>query len=244
MSAQPRQGKASDLIGAWGVFVKEAVTLLRSTRTILAAFLFLAVLCAVVYCAWPGGSMSATEWEDKSRGVFSSAWLGALLTLAFVAPVFAAGSFAGEREKRTLELLLSSPISPRAIWLGKLAAPVVVLWLFIALSAPVFLVWIGLPGVSLGELAFSAGFLACGAAAFTFVGLAAGIRLSSVRALMLAIPLSLIAAAYIWGLWAGSEGLPGGFTLLRLGFAMIFLLAPFLHPGGFPQRASVGHLDL
>jgi ABC-2 type transport system permease protein len=60
-------------------------------------------------------------------------WIGAVLTV-FMAPLFliipmmvaavlAADSFAGERERGTLEPLLYAPISSRDLWVAKLAAP-------------------------------------------------------------------------------------------------------------------------
>jgi ABC-2 type transport system permease protein len=51
------------------------------------------------------------------------------LPVFFVAPLVA-DSFAGERERRTLETLLASRLSDRAIVLGKIAAAVAVGWFF------------------------------------------------------------------------------------------------------------------
>ncbi len=61
----------------------------------------------------------------------TSAWPVGLWVFLTVIPsaLFSADSFAGERERQTLESLLATPISDRGILLGKIAAGVSVSWL-------------------------------------------------------------------------------------------------------------------
>ena len=77
-----------------------------------------------------------------------------------------ADSFAGERERKTLETLLSAPISPKALFWGKFLSVVTIPILFITLGQAVFLIqsklklgeafigWIH----SIGATAFISGF--------------------------------------------------------------------------------------
>jgi ABC-2 type transport system permease protein len=69
---------------------------------------------------------------------FNSAWpVGLWVFLSAIpAAIFSADSFAGERERQTLESLLATPLSDRGILLGKMAAGVMVAWLA-ALMIPV-----------------------------------------------------------------------------------------------------------
>lgn len=60
---------------------------------------------------------AGAEWVESPLYLFTWAWLPALL-----AGTPAADSFAGERERHTLETLLSSRLPDRAIFFGKLAA--------------------------------------------------------------------------------------------------------------------------
>jgi hypothetical protein len=58
------------------------------------------------------------------------------LQVAFLAPSATAGAISLEREKRTLELLVVTPISSIAIVLGKLLSALIYVWLLIAASIP------------------------------------------------------------------------------------------------------------
>ena len=49
--------------------------------------------------AWPGGSSTSSFW-------------GSSFSVALVAPTFAAGSITGEKERKTYEMLLASPLRP------------------------------------------------------------------------------------------------------------------------------------
>lgn len=75
----------------------------------------LVVLIAVIGIYLP--IEAGAEWVESPLYLFTWAWLPALL-----AGTPAADSFAGERERHTLETLLSSRLPDRAIIFGKLAA--------------------------------------------------------------------------------------------------------------------------
>jgi ABC-2 type transport system permease protein len=88
------------------------------------------------------------------------AWLASPLPAAFfiMMPPFigsgvVADSFAGERERKTLETLLASRLPDRAIFLGKVLSVVIYAWVFTALSFIVSLVSLNLakqtPGLAL-----------------------------------------------------------------------------------------------
>ncbi len=68
----------------------------------------------------------------------TTAWPVVMWVFLTVIPsaLFSAESFAGERERRTLESLLATPISDRGILLGKIGAAVSISWLA-SLAIPV-----------------------------------------------------------------------------------------------------------
>lgn len=66
---------------------------------------------------------SGAEWVNSSMNLVMWAWLPYLLVNSIVAD-----SFAGERERHTLETLLASRLSDRAILIGKIAASLLYGW--------------------------------------------------------------------------------------------------------------------
>ena len=69
-----------------------------------------------------------------------------------MAPSFAAGAITGEKERKSYEMLLASPLRPGAIVLGKLLASLSHLALLIFASLPIVMLCLPLGGVSLYEV--------------------------------------------------------------------------------------------
>lgn len=57
--------------------------------------------------------------------------------LVFIMPAVTAGSISGERERQTLELMLTTPMTPAQIVMGKLASALSTMFLLIVSSAPI-----------------------------------------------------------------------------------------------------------
>lgn len=91
-------------------------------------------------CADPGGGAVAPHLLGRfERGPLMVGVLLAGLPLVLSA-IMIAESLAGERERRTLETLLASRLSERAILLRKMSAAVLLGWmLLLAAAAPVIL---------------------------------------------------------------------------------------------------------
>ena len=67
------------------------------------------------------------------------AWLQMGL-ICLIVPILSAGSIAGERERQTLDLMLTTPVSPLSIIWGKLLSVLVRVLLFVICSLPVMAV--------------------------------------------------------------------------------------------------------
>ncbi len=68
--------------------------------------------------------------------------------LSLIVPVITSGSISGEREKQTLDIMLTTPISPLAIAFGKLEAAMMVVMMYIITSVPVMAIAFVLGGMS------------------------------------------------------------------------------------------------
>lgn len=59
-----------------------------------------------------------------------------LFMICIIIPILTAGSIAGERERQTLDIMLTSPVSPLSIVMGKLLASMSNVFLFVISSLP------------------------------------------------------------------------------------------------------------
>ena len=74
------------------------------------------------------------------QGLFAALLLLMTLQVVFLAPASTAGAITLEREKQTLELLVTTPISSLAIVIGKLLSALIYVFLLIAASIPLMAV--------------------------------------------------------------------------------------------------------
>lgn len=72
--------------------------------------------------------------------------------LLFVAPALTAGAISGERERQTLEILLSTPLRPWRILVGKLLSSISTIVLLIVASTPILAIIFIFGGVSIAQL--------------------------------------------------------------------------------------------
>ena len=105
------------------VLQRELLVNLRMVRGFVLLFFYVAALGAVVYVAWPNSQrLDLTTSPAEAKQLVNLFFLGQYVLLALMAPSFAAGTITGEKERRTYEMLLASPLRPGAIVTGKLLA--------------------------------------------------------------------------------------------------------------------------
>ena len=75
-------------------------------------------------------------------------FLGQFFLVALMAPTFAAGSITGEKERKTYELLLASPLRPSTILVGKLLSSLSYLVILIISSLPLMILCYLLGGLA------------------------------------------------------------------------------------------------
>ena len=135
------------------VLQRELLVNLRMGRGFVLLFLYQAVLATVVYVAWPQDSrLDLSERDAGASKLVEMFFLGQYLLVSMMAPSFAAGTITGEKERKTYEMLLASPLRPGAIVLGKLVASLTHLAVLMFSSLPIVMLCIPLGGVSLYEV--------------------------------------------------------------------------------------------
>ena len=136
------------------VLSRELLVTLRSSRSFLLQAGYVGLLSAVVYFAWPEGEGAARRVGSATAlRLYNLFFLGQFFLVALMAPAFAAGSLAGEKERKTYEMLLASPLEPFTILIGKLLSSMTYLVLLILSSLPLMILCFLLGGILLSEVA-------------------------------------------------------------------------------------------
>ena len=152
------------------VLIRELLVNLRSTRAFVLQLVYVSFLGVVVYFAWPSEGKLVSA--DLSQRLFDIFFLGQFFLVALVAPSFAAGSITGEKERKTYEMLLASPLSPSSILIGKLLSSLTYLVLLIVSSLPLMILCFLLGGILLSEIARAYLILILAAGTFGLLSLA------------------------------------------------------------------------
>ncbi|MFN2235679.1 MAG: ABC transporter permease [Anaerolineales bacterium] len=109
------------LIDIWTITQKEWKELLRQRGSLRGGFFGVLVFMGVLGILMP--IQFGPEWVHSASQMIIWAWLPFLLVSGVIAD-----SFAGERERHTLETLLASRLSDKAILFGKVAAAISYGW--------------------------------------------------------------------------------------------------------------------
>ena len=184
------------------VLRRELLTALRSNKAFILQFVFLLLLGAVVYVAWPSELVSSSS--EKARKLFRTFGQGQLVLLSILAPAFSASAMTIEKERRCIDLLLTSPIRPGTILMGKYMSSVLYLFLLVLSTAPLVSVIIWLPGLGPAEIAGLYVLLISVAACFGMIGLTCSVFFHRSQAslsitYMIVLPMALILFACAYG---------------------------------------------
>jgi ABC-type transport system involved in multi-copper enzyme maturation permease subunit len=135
------------------VLTRELLVTLRSSRSFVLQLLYVCALGALVFFQWPAGEEGARQVSPGvARTLFDIFFLGQFFLVALMAPTFASGSITGEKERKTYELLLASPLRPATILVGKLLSSLSYLVILIVSSLPLMILCYLLGGLLLSEI--------------------------------------------------------------------------------------------
>ena len=194
------------------VLQRELLANLRMGKAFVLLLVYLALLGGVVYLAWPADrQLDLTRNPESSKLLIQLFFLGQYLLASLMTPSFAAGAITGEKERKSYEMLLASPLRPAAIVLGKLVASLSHLAILIFCSLPIVVLCLPLGGVSVYEvLAVYLG-LILSVLTYGMISLACSsyfqrTSASLVVSYLLILPLSLAAVALWWGFGEAGAG--------------------------------------
>jgi ABC-type transport system involved in multi-copper enzyme maturation permease subunit len=186
------------------VLARELLVNLRSPRAFMLQLMYIAFLSAVVYYAWPQAEGGVHRAEpEAARRLFDLFFLGQFFLVALMAPTFAAGSITGEKERKTYEMLLASPLRPTTILIGKLLSSLSYLVILILSSLPLMILCFLLGGILLSEIARAYLVLILAAGTFGLLSVACSSffrRTSSalVVSYLVILPLAVVCVVLTW----------------------------------------------
>ena len=97
------------------VLQRELLVNLRTVRAFVLLFAYNALLGAVVVLAWPQDlQLDLTRNPEEAIQLVDLFFIGQYVIASLMAPSFAAGAITGEKERKTYEMLLASPLRPAA----------------------------------------------------------------------------------------------------------------------------------
>jgi ABC-2 type transport system permease protein len=166
------------------IMVKELRSRMRGRRAFVVLTVYLGLLALIAYGSYAiiapnarnqafgfGGPTFANASAIIGQTIFSIISIFQLILVCFIAPAFTAGQISSEREKQTLDLLISTPLRPGAIVVGKLLAALAFVGLMIVAAIPISAIVLMYGGASIDDIVRQQVVLLATALGFGAVGL-------------------------------------------------------------------------
>jgi ABC-2 type transport system permease protein len=166
------------------IMVKELRSRMRGRRAFIVLTVYLGLLALIAYGSYAiiapsarnqqfgfGGPTFANASAIIGQTIFSIISIFQLILVCFIAPAFTAGQISTEREKQTLDLLISTPLRPGAIVVGKLLAALAFVGLMIVAAIPISAIVLMYGGASIDDIVRQQVVLLATALGFGAVGL-------------------------------------------------------------------------
>jgi len=149
---------------------RELLGMLRKPHTLALCAAIIAALGAIVVALWPTDASVSTDGTQSQR-LFQVFTYGLLVCLLLAVPAFPATAIVRERNEGTLGLLLTSPLKPLDILVGKVAAALGFVGLVLALSLPALVACFVMGGIDIAQVIGAYLVLVLAAVQYAMVGL-------------------------------------------------------------------------
>lgn len=160
---------------------------------------YLAALVLVVFLSLltsiPGQAASLTDLAKNASVTFKLASTAQLLLMCFLAPIFTASAITQERDARTFNILISTPLSNAQIVLGSLMSRLYFVIMLLLSGLPIFLMTMVYGGVTARQVMES--FALCASTAFITGALAIFVAMIGVGTRRTIFSFYLLIALYL-----------------------------------------------
>lgn len=223
--------------------VRDFRTQLRGNRAPIYFSIYLFILFLFSLFAYGSiasmGERSISELQMMLYGYYQSI-LGVLEGLVMlVAPVLAATSIVAEHQRKSLDLVLSAPVTPKYFFVGKLISGYRYVWMLMALSVPVTATCVVLGGATWREVLEAYLILSLHALVYTAIALPIGMMAQKAVG---AVIWSLIAVGLYGGIAnAFGWGMGGAWSMVSaMGGAPTNEMPPWMTMAPFTFGLSLG----
>jgi len=187
------------------ILKKEFLTLLRGRKAYV--FLFVTVLFSILFCSifWPTeGSSFYRYGAEAGRNFFTALSFALLGLVTLITTAFTSGSFSGEKERQTYDLLFLTLLRPASILTAKLISSIGFLLLLMVSLLPVFSVGLLIGGVKSREIAESFGIIIISIITFGIIGMTCSLifRKTTVSFIISELGVLFVAVGQIFALLA------------------------------------------
>lgn len=218
------------------ILLRELRGRMRTARSFWLLSGFLAMVAGAALLVYTSSYTQSTQINadsDVGRSVFFTLIIFAMIALSFVAPVLAAGSVAGERERQTFDLLLTTQLTVRQIIFGKIIASLSYCFLLLAAMTPLMGIVFLMGSVDMTQLIIMLAVIVSNTVLLTTIGVywsvrastpvsAIGFALATVLFILIALPLIISISPSIIMTQGINE------TIRDLTFHMLFPFHPFI----------------
>jgi ABC-type transport system involved in multi-copper enzyme maturation permease subunit len=164
VAAPARRSAPREFVAAVAtIMVKELRSRMRGRRAFIILTVYLGILALITYGAdlisvpnvqanFGGFGGQTNVSAIVGQTIFTLLSIFQVILVCFIAPGFTAGQISLEREKQTLDLLVSTPMRPAAIVIGKLVAALAFVFLMIVAAVPITAIVLMYGGASIGDI--------------------------------------------------------------------------------------------
>ncbi len=259
-----RRSAAREFVAAVGtIMVKELRSRMRGRRAFVVLTAYLGLLALVAYGAYLAVAPQAREAAAAGLGegfqqanasaligqtIFSVLSIFQIVLVCVIAPAFTAGQISLEREKQTLDLLISTPLRPGAIVVGKLATALAFVVLMIVAAVPISAIVLMYGGAEVSDIGRQQLVLLSTAIGFGAIGIFASALMKRTQAATVlaysVVIACILGSAMLFGFWQtiaqrddpfglrANGGVPEAVRYLNPMVAMLDVVAAVEPPGG------------
>lgn len=152
------------------IIQRELLGLLRRPLALAMFLALVAALSLLVVALWPDNATVSLDGRQAQQ-VFRVFAYGLLVCLLLAVPAFPATAIVRERNTGTLALLLTSPLKPMDILIGKISAAVGFVLLLLTLSLPASIACFVMGGIDVAQILKVYGVLALMSLQYAMIGL-------------------------------------------------------------------------
>jgi ABC-2 type transport system permease protein len=207
------------------IMSKELRSRFRGRRAFLVLTIYIGVLALIAYGAYINsiaqarvpGELFAPDGSSVSvvnasaivgQAIFAMLSVFQLLLVAFLAPAFTTGAISLERERATLDLLITTPLRPGAIVVGKLMSALAFVLLMILAGIPVSALVLMYGGASVDNIVQAQVVLLVSAIGFGVIGLFCSALIKRTQSATViaysAVLFLTVGTFFIWRLWTAA----------------------------------------